>query len=294
MKISVGIPAHNEEQNIKQLINSVLTQTGNFEIEEVIVVSDGSTDKTVSEVGSITDTKIKLIDYKDRVGQALRQNDILEQFKGDLLILLNADVLITDPLFFEKLIKPLINDPKIGIVSPTVAPLPAKTIFENVINFSVALKNEIYTEMVEHNNLYLCHGRARAISRDFAKLLRFPGVAGEDAFSYITCIKNNYKFYYQPEAEIQYRSPQNLTDHLKQSKRFFKGREKLSEIFGNVDEYYQIPPNLILKKAFKFFIRNPIYFLSYMFVLANARFFAYFHKPQVAWDESLSSKNLFS
>ena len=47
MDISVGIMAFNEEKNIGRLLKAILSQKLNqIKITEIIVVSDGSTDKT--------------------------------------------------------------------------------------------------------------------------------------------------------------------------------------------------------------------------------------------------------
>src|SRR3990170_5283265 len=39
--VTVGIPAHNEEQNIKQLLTSIVSQKGNFVLEKILVTTDG-------------------------------------------------------------------------------------------------------------------------------------------------------------------------------------------------------------------------------------------------------------
>ena len=48
MKISVVIPCYNAERTIGRAIESALTQT--YAADEIIVVDDGSTDESVSEV----------------------------------------------------------------------------------------------------------------------------------------------------------------------------------------------------------------------------------------------------
>ena len=62
LSVSVGIPALNEELNIKQLLTAILRQEeDSFVLREIIVVSDGSTDETVALAKSIKDKRIRVI-----------------------------------------------------------------------------------------------------------------------------------------------------------------------------------------------------------------------------------------
>ena len=59
-KISVIIPLYNKEKTIKNTIESVLNQT--FTDFEIIVVNDGSTDRSLEIVKRINDSRIRIID----------------------------------------------------------------------------------------------------------------------------------------------------------------------------------------------------------------------------------------
>lgn len=58
MKISILIPAHNEEKSIKKCLESCLNQTRMP--DEIVVVNDGSTDKTAEILAGFGD-KIKVV-----------------------------------------------------------------------------------------------------------------------------------------------------------------------------------------------------------------------------------------
>lgn len=57
--ISVVIPVYNRRETVRAAIQSVLSQT--FDDLELIVVDDGSTDETLTEVMSINDTRITVL-----------------------------------------------------------------------------------------------------------------------------------------------------------------------------------------------------------------------------------------
>ena len=66
------------------------------------------------------------------------------------------------------------------------------------------------------------------ISKDFAKTLVMPKVISEDAYLFLQCKKNGFRFFYQSLANVFYRSPQSFRDHIKQSTRFFIGQKRLA------------------------------------------------------------------
>jgi cellulose synthase/poly-beta-1,6-N-acetylglucosamine synthase-like glycosyltransferase len=290
-KLSVGIPAHNEEKNIRRLLQSVLDQdSGNFELVEIIVASDGSTDRTMAQAMSLDNPKIILMDGREREGQYFRQNEVLKIFTGDYLLLLNADVVLPDRHLIAKLLEPFAN-PKVGIVCPQVIPLPAENFFERVINYSVRFKTEMYENFNAASNILLCHGRARLIRGSLARQLVFPNSVSEDAYSYVACLDLGYEFFYQKSTQVNYRSPQTLADHLSQSKRYFKGKAKITTQ-KRYRFYYKIPSSVALLSIGKYFLLNPTYFLCYLSILSLSIFLAQFYHPSTIWEEAVSSKNL--
>jgi glycosyltransferase involved in cell wall biosynthesis len=91
-KISVVIPVYNGEKTIEETIASVLAQT--FTDFELIVVNDGSQDKTQEIVQQFTDPRIKLHSYKNG-GLATSRNRGIEKSQGEYISFLDADDLWT-------------------------------------------------------------------------------------------------------------------------------------------------------------------------------------------------------
>ncbi len=87
LSISVIIPAYNEEKSIGKTIESVLALNYPKKLLEVIVVNDGSKDKT-AEVAK--GHNIKLIDKKN-TGKANSINVALKEAKGELVAIMDAD-----------------------------------------------------------------------------------------------------------------------------------------------------------------------------------------------------------
>lgn len=86
--ISVVIPLYNKEAIIKKSLESVLTQ--DYDDFEVVVVNDGSTDKSVEIVKSIHDPRITLIEQENG-GPSKARNTGVKNAKGEWILFLDAD-----------------------------------------------------------------------------------------------------------------------------------------------------------------------------------------------------------
>ena len=86
--ISVIIPAYNSEKTIIQTIDSVLQQSyTNFEL---IVINDGSSDRTLERLQTIKDSRIKIFSYPNG-GVSTARNRGIEKATGRYISFLDAD-----------------------------------------------------------------------------------------------------------------------------------------------------------------------------------------------------------
>ena len=111
MKYSVIIPAYNEEQTILELINKVKTLKRKFNIE-LIVVDDGSTDKTSAIFKNVKGIKKIILQKNCGKGFAIREG--IKSARGDYVIIQDAD-LEYDPLELPKMLS-LIENGKCEVV----------------------------------------------------------------------------------------------------------------------------------------------------------------------------------
>lgn len=294
MTVTVGIPAFNEEANILSLISSLLKQKKDkFRLKEILISSDGSEDKTVDLIKGIKSPIVRVIDNKSRKGQAERQNQIIKQTDSDVLVLLNADILIKDKNFLEKLILPIIKN-KADLTSARIVELIPRKFLEKVLAVSMDFKRVMFESFNKGNNIYTCHGRARGFSRRLYKKIRFKDSVGEDAYSYLYCYKSGFPYTYVKSAEVYYKLPDNFADHKKQSIRFLKSQNELFEEFGGmVNKSYKLPKKAIVKGLIIYTFKNPIKLFIYLIILNLMRLKAKFEeKTSNTWEISTSSKKL--
>jgi glycosyltransferase involved in cell wall biosynthesis len=86
--VSVMMPAYNAEQYIGPAIESVLAQS--YPDWELLIVNDGSTDRTADIVTQFTDPRIK-VSHQANGGEAAARNLALEQMQGEFVAFLDAD-----------------------------------------------------------------------------------------------------------------------------------------------------------------------------------------------------------
>lgn len=297
LNLSIGIPAYNEEANIESLIKGLLNQKqDNFNLLEIIICSDGSTDSTVRIARSIVDSRIRVIDNSDRQGQSYRQNQIFDSIAegSDIVVLINADVLPGNDEFLKEMVAPYYQN-ELGIVGCLGDPAKPTSFFEKVLFWSVSVKDEVEIAYNQQDNAYLCRGSARAFSRNLVRVLRWPHITGEDVFSYIKARELGFKFYFQPNARLSYKLPNNFKDYFKQSSRYQNSGNVMSQHFSKdtIRDAFALPVPSIILVAFKHALLHPILATAYMFTLVASAILAKFYKhTSPTWDISKSSKSL--
>ncbi|RLG10818.1 hypothetical protein DRN73_06905 [Candidatus Pacearchaeota archaeon] len=90
-KISVIIPAYNEEKYIEQAVNSVLSQS--IKDFEIIIINDCSTDKTKEIIDNLSkkDSRVKPIHHKINKGRCGAVNTGIDNAKAEYISFLDAD-----------------------------------------------------------------------------------------------------------------------------------------------------------------------------------------------------------
>lgn len=86
--ISIIIPLYNKERIIGKSLHSVLSQ--DYDDFEVVIVNDGSTDKSAEIVKSIGDSRIRLIEQENG-GPSRARNTGVNNAKGEWIVFLDAD-----------------------------------------------------------------------------------------------------------------------------------------------------------------------------------------------------------
>ncbi len=92
--VSIIITAYNEEMRIRLKLENTLAVDYPKELLQIIVASDGSTDRTNSIVREFSETGIDLLIVKDRKGKENAQSEALQKAKGEIIVFTDVSTLL--------------------------------------------------------------------------------------------------------------------------------------------------------------------------------------------------------
>lgn len=106
--VDVIIPLHNGERWIIEAIESVIQQS--YDVQQIIVVNDASTDESVQLIKSLNNSSIQIIDNPEPGSAARARNFGLTQSTAPYVAFLDQDD-IWHPDHIQMLIRPLLQNP---------------------------------------------------------------------------------------------------------------------------------------------------------------------------------------
>ncbi|MDR0888169.1 MAG: glycosyltransferase [Candidatus Methanoplasma sp.] len=230
ISVTVGICAYNEVANIERAVRSVFEQDRDgFVLEEVIVVSSGSTDGTDDVVESLTQEypELRLIRQEKREGKNSALNCVLDNKNTEVVVILNADNVFGSNESLKKLVHPF-EDDKVGIVggrpiptnsTDTVAGFASNVIW--VMHHYVSLQSPKIGELIAF--------------RDIGTRLSLKSQSDEDLLK-MNLEKEGYVSVYVPEATVYNRGPETIKDYIKQ-----RTRVNIGECYVKRDHDFDIP-----------------------------------------------------
>jgi cellulose synthase/poly-beta-1,6-N-acetylglucosamine synthase-like glycosyltransferase len=215
--ISIIIPAHNEEENIKSVLESLVSS--DYDKKEIIVVDDGSTDRTYEIVKNFSKKHpIKLIRGKHQ-GKARALNLAMKKTKNDYLVIVDADTTVKEDTL-KDLLQPFQENKVAAVASNTRI-----NITRNIITWFQSLEYSISTAWN-----YICSNIGGlsvmspvcAFRKDvIEKIGGFKGdTAAEDYDICMIIKKAGYDIKMAPSAIAYNKAPQTLSGWIKQRMRW--------------------------------------------------------------------------
>ena len=216
--ISVVIPAYNSEATILETINSVLQQTyGNFEL---IVINDGSTDKTLQLLETIKDSRLKIYSYANG-GLSTARNRGIAKAQGEYISFLDADDSWTSDKL-ESQLTALQKHPDAALAYSWVY-FQYETATDSYADTSSYFTGDIYAELLLKN--FLHNGSNALIRNNVIKEIGCfdPKLKAVEDWDFYLRIAAKYNFVLVPKVQINYRqSASSMTGNIKRMEYYLK------------------------------------------------------------------------
>lgn len=220
MKVSIIIPAHNEEDVIRKCIDAVLNDT--YPDKEIIVVNDGSSDMTPCIIHSYID-KIKVIDYHKPHSAAFARNAGAKIATGEMLVFIDADVIISDG-FISRVASDYAQ------YNFKFSGINVKPLYDNVISQAFALEK---SKMPQMDHVGFVSGPDIPCNAFIFKADFFRQIGGfddrifyfEDGLLTKKCLESD-KMFVDPELVVYHQEPDTLEETWRMGK--YKGKGMIS------------------------------------------------------------------
>ncbi|MGV6860144.1 MAG: glycosyltransferase family 2 protein [Putridiphycobacter sp.] len=177
--VTVLIPNYNNEPYLIDCLNSILNQS--YQKFDILIVDDGSTDKSLDIIKGFSDKRINLIQKKENSGIIDTLNIGLKHIQSKYIVRMDADDLMS-PNRIEKLVHFMEENPEIGVCG------------SGIQQFGLSDQVIIYERNPKQNkaNLLFHHsvGHASVIYRN--NILKSNSILYSQGYNYI----EDYKIFY--------------------------------------------------------------------------------------------------
>jgi glycosyltransferase involved in cell wall biosynthesis len=254
-RVTVGIPAYNEGQNIVNLLRSLEEQ--HTQIFEVII-SDDSSDNTPGLVRNFAEHSlldIKLFHYDMRRSAAAAWNQIFQKATGDIIVLYDADT-IPHPSCTNQLVSCIQGN--VGLCASNPQPVQAEGIAGRA---SVFISKWLRSVRLARLSQYTVMGRALAIDSSIAKKMEIPtDMIAIDLYIQCKTLEIGRDVMYNDNAIVYFKPANNMQDTTSQVMRAVNGHNQIKQYVSSFG--ISLPPQVMITHAVKNAARDPLGALS--------------------------------
>ncbi len=255
-----------------------------------IIVSD--TQPLAPEVRErLIQLNVELYEYQGTRTQFEKIREIIGLCKTEVVILTQDDVYFA-PNAVGKLVDAFI-DPAVTMVSNRIEPKLTGRFFESIIVVGNMVARYIAENWNNGSNYLLASGRCMAFRVNAIKNMDMPAnIISTDAYLYFANKLRGGKFIYCRDVIVYINLAQKLSDYRKQSTRFLKSIDELSQFFDKefLKKEFWIPISLFIRGSLYAFIRKPGLFILYALLQLYVRFHKDLKALTTLWEADITTK----
>lgn len=245
MKISVIITNWNGLDLLKKNLEQVIKMSP--EAEEIIITDDASSDKSIIYIKELQKkySKLKLITNKDNLGFGKNSNNAISKSKGDLVVMLNSDILPHQD-YIKNALKHFSDPNLFGVGFSELGHENWARIFWK----NGYLQHEPGTDIRKtHITAWLSGGGSIIRKNIFQKLGGFDKVYepfySEDLDLGFRAWKSGYTLLWEPECVVEHHHESTMSKFSKGLLNYVKERNRLLSTWRNITDQKLILLNKI-------------------------------------------------
>ena len=216
-RVTVLIPAYNEEKHIQEKLETVIHQDYPREKVRIVVASDCSTDGTNDIVRSFADGGVELVEMNERHGKNGISDALVPTFDTDFVVITDANVMLS-PGVLHALIDRF-ADPGVGVASSNLQPvIPAEGRNLEHEKTYRGFENRIKRLMSEHGMQIGAFGGLYAIRKELFQPFGDKPVH-EDIIAPLEIMARGYKVVFTEKAVVYEESEPTISGEFRHRAR---------------------------------------------------------------------------
>ncbi|MEM2523086.1 MAG: glycosyltransferase family 2 protein [Candidatus Bathyarchaeia archaeon] len=238
-RVSIIVPVKNEEKVVGRLLEALLKLDYPTDKVEILVVEDGSTDKTVEiceEYARRYPELVKLLHKPVSNGKPSALNFALKHARGEILAVFDADN-VPERDVLKKAVA-YFNDPSVAAVQGRLCSINAdENMLTKLVSYEEAAWCEAYLRGKDVLGLFVhLKGTCQFIRRDIlAKLGGFnEETLSEDMELSARLVENGYRIRYASDMRSWQETPSKVGQIFKQRTRWFRGTMQVAFKYGRL------------------------------------------------------------
>jgi glycosyltransferase involved in cell wall biosynthesis len=210
--VSVIIPAYNAEKSIIQNLSALAEQKCAFGFE-IIVVDDGSTDRTRDLVEEFNENSgssvgVRLVKASHR-GPAAARNIGVKEARSDTVLFIDADCIVQEE-WLSSMVEQLFADASIAGVGGTYTTLNRESPTARFVGYDIAYRHARLNKPIDHLGTYSAAFRKKALLDVGLFDETFAQADSEDNDVSYRLVERGYRLAFQPKAVVSHPHPSKV------------------------------------------------------------------------------------
>lgn len=236
--VTVFMPVYNSEQYIKESLDSIINQT--YQNLEILLVDDGSTDRSVEIIKSYKDERIRLIQNRKNRGIPYTRNVGLKEASGEYIAIMDSDD-IAVPNRIERQVQYLETNKKIDAIGSFYIKFGGK--FEKRVQSRFTAPEEIKAMLLFYNpiaNPSVTLRKSTLLKNNLTYHLDFFVAQDYQMWAQLIKVGN---IAILPEYLLKYRFGHENISKISNRDRVVRRKKLIDAIHEDLIKYYNIPLN---------------------------------------------------